>query len=161
MIEADQVVLFHYRLSDADGRLLEDSHGGEPAAYLHGHGNIIPGLEAAMAGHAAGDSFAVTVPPEQAYGLRREDARQRIPAKHLRGIGKGRPRPGTVAWVETEHGERQVTVIKAGQFMVEVDGNHPLAGKTLSFAVEVVEVRPASPEELAHGHVHGPGGQAH
>lgn len=161
MIAKDKVVLFQYRLRGEDGQLLETSETGEPVAYLHGHDNIIPGLEKAMAGHAAGDSFSATIPPEDAYGLRHENSVQRIPAKHLKTAGRGKPRPGTMAWVETEHGPRQVTVVKAGQFMVDVDTNHPLAGKTLTFEVDIVEVRDASDEELAHGHVHGTGGVDH
>ncbi len=161
-IQADCVVLFHYRLRNAAGAELESSDkDGEPAAYLHGHGNIIPGLEAAMAGRSAGEHFTVTIAAADAYGERRDNSTQRIPAKHLRLSGKGRPKPGTVAWVETEHGPRQVTVVKAGQFMIDVDTNHPLAGQDLTFDIEITEVRAASAEERAHGHVHGTGGHKH
>lgn len=158
-IAKNSVVLFHYQLSLENGDQLESSKGGEPMAYLHGHGNIIRGLEDAMHGRTAGDSFTVTVPPEQAYGQRNEAARQRIPIKHLYGGGK--PKAGQVVQVQTDHGMRQVVVEKVGKFNVDVDTNHPLAGKTLVFAVEVVEVREATAEERAHGHAHGVGGHHH
>jgi FKBP-type peptidyl-prolyl cis-trans isomerase SlyD len=161
-IEADKVVLFHYRLSNAAGVELESSdRDGEPAAYLHGHQGIIPGLEAAMAGRKSGDRFSVTIAPADSYGERRENSTQRIPVKHLHLQGKKRPKAGEVVWVETDQGPRQVSVIKAGQFMVEVDTNHPLAGQALTFAIDIIDVRDASDEELAHGHVHGAGGHKH
>lgn len=161
-IEADKVVLFHYCLRDAAGHEIESSdRDGEPAAYLHGHKGIIPGLEAAMAGRSVGEQFTVTVSAADGYGERHEGSTQRIPVKHLHLKGKKRPKAGEVVWVETDQGPRQVTVVKAGQFMVEVDTNHPLAGQALTFDIEILEVRDASAEELAHGHVHGTGGHKH
>lgn len=158
-IENNRVVSFHYRLTDADGELLEDSHGSEPVAYLHGHANIIDGLEQAMAGRAAGDSFTATIAPEQAYGLRRPDAVQRVPMKAV--LTPGKLVAGQTIAVNTGQGPRHVRVVKPGKFMVDVDTNHPLAGVTLTFAIDVVEVRAATDEELAHGHVHGAGGHHH
>ncbi|MFB9886757.1 FKBP-type peptidyl-prolyl cis-trans isomerase [Balneatrix alpica] len=158
-IEKDRVVLFHYTLSNAQGQQLESSYERQPMAYLHGHDNILSGLEQALAGKQAGDSLSVTLSPEQAYGERVEEAEQRVPVKHLQGAKKWRP--GMVAVVHTEQGARQVTVKKVGKFMVTVDTNHPLAGETLTFAIEVVEVRAASAEEIAHGHAHGVGGHHH
>jgi FKBP-type peptidyl-prolyl cis-trans isomerase SlyD len=157
-IEKDSVVTFHYRLSVGDQQV-EDSHEGEPLSYLHGHGNIIPGLESEMAGKAAGDSFSATIPPELAYGLRRADAVARVQMKHV--LTKGRLEPGQPIMVNTENGPRQVRVVKPGKFVVDVDANHPMAGATLNFAIEIVDVRAASEEELAHGHVHGAGGHHH
>ena len=157
-IEKDSVVSFHYRLS-VNGEQVEDSHAGEPLSYLHGHGNIIAGLEREMAGKSAGDSYTATIAPEMAYGLRREDAIARIQMKQV--LTKGRLTAGMVVAVNTEHGPRQVRVVKAGKFVVDIDANHPMAGAALSFDVEVVEVRAASAEELAHGHVHGAGGHHH
>jgi FKBP-type peptidyl-prolyl cis-trans isomerase SlyD len=159
LIENDCVVTFHYRLSDVAGEVIEDSHGAQAMAYLHGHGNIIEGLERALAGRVAGDSFSITLPPEQAYGLRRDDAVRRIPKKAV--LTKGKLVAGQSIMVNSQHGPRQVRVVKPGKFMVDVDMNHPLAGVTLSFAVEVEAVRAATAEELAHGHVHGPGGHQH
>jgi FKBP-type peptidyl-prolyl cis-trans isomerase SlyD len=158
-IAKDTVVQFHYTLKDDKGNVIEASHGNEPMAYLHGQGNIIAGLEDEMEGKEAGAEFAVTVSPEKAYGQRDETAIQRIPVKHLKGAKKWKK--GMVAHVETEQGQRQVTVIKVGKFMVDVDANHPFAGKELTFEVKIEDVREASAEEIQHGHAHGIGGHQH
>lgn len=157
-ITKDSVVQFHYTLTEGD-KQLESTAGSDPMAYLHGHGNIIVGLENAMEGKSEGDRFSVTVEPIDAYGERKQDASQRISLKHLQGAKKWRP--GMVAWVETDQGQRQVTIIKVGKFNADCDLNHPFAGKTLVFDVEIVEVRPATAEEKAHGHAHGVGGHHH
>lgn len=159
-IASGTVASFHYTLRGEDGAELENSHDGEPVAYLHGHGNILPALEEQLAGHAPGDTLAVTLAPEQAYGLRHADSIQRVPLKHIRAPGR-RLAPGMVVAVETGHGARQVTVLKVGKFNADVDTNHPLAGRTLSFDIEVLEVRAASEEEITHGHAHGAGGHHH
>ena len=112
-----------------------------------------------MAGKQAGDCFSVTLKPDQAYGYRREDAVQRIPIKQL--SRRKNLKPGAVVTVQTSQGPLDVTVIKAGKFMVDVDANHPLAGRTLTFDIDIVEVRDATEEELAHGHAHGDGGHHH
>jgi len=158
-IATDTVVSFHYKLRDENGEELESSRGGDPAAYLHGHGNIIPGLEDAMNGKATGESFSVTVPAAEAYGERDPYKLQRVPVKHL--VYRGKLAPGMVVQLNTEHGLRAVTVLKAGRHSADIDTNHPLAGKALTFDIEVVEVRAASEEEIEHGHVHGPGGHHH
>lgn len=153
------VVQFGYTLKTEAGEPIEASPPDAPMAYLHGFGNIIPGLEQALEGKEAGDRFSVTVAPEQAYGPRQENAVQRIAVKHLKGARNWRP--GMVAHVETEHGPRQVQIVKVGKFMADVDTNHPLAGKTLVFDIEVVAVRAPTDEELAHRHAHGAGGHHH
>lgn len=153
------VVRFHYTLSNPEGEELETSRDGDASLYLHGADNLLPGLEEAMTGREAGDRFSVTLPPEKAYGERREGLAQRVPAKYLRHAG--RLRPGQVVKLNTEQGVRTVTVLKVGKFSVDVDLNHPLCGWTLVFDVEILDVRAASPEELAHGHAHGPGGHQH
>jgi FKBP-type peptidyl-prolyl cis-trans isomerase SlyD len=158
-ISDNNVVQFHYTLKNDAGETLESSQGHEPVTYLHGHGSMIPGLEKALTGKKTGDSFSVTVPPEEAYGERQEDAVQRISVKHLHGAKTWEP--GMMAIVETNHGPRQVLILKVGHKFADVDMNHPLAGKTLHFDVEVTEVRGATEEELSHGHVHGPGGHHH
>ena len=112
-----------------------------------------------MGGRAAGDSFEVTLAPAEAYGERQADAVQRVQRKYVRTRGK--LAPGQVIEVGTDRGPRQVVVVKAGKFVVDVDTNHPLAGRTLTFAIDVVEVREATAEEKAHGHAHGPGGHHH
>ena len=158
-IQKDTVVQFHYRLQDGEGNAIEDSYDEDPMLYLHGHGNIIEGLEAALAGKQTGDKFSVTLTPDQAYGERNEQAVQRIPLKHLSGAKHWKP--GMVAMVHTDQGHRQVTIIKVGKFNADVDTNPPLAGKTLTFDVEITDVRAATSEELAHGHAHGVGGHHH
>lgn len=158
-IEDKKVVAFHYTLTDENGGTVESSREREPMSYLHGAGNIIPGLEKAMAGRAAGERFEVTVQPAEGYGERKEANVQRIPLKHL---GKmPRPRPGQILGLQTQQGPVQVTVLKVGRFNIDVDANHPLSGQVLNFDVEIVDVRDATEEEVSHGHVHGPGGHAH
>lgn len=158
-VQDKKVVEFHYSLKLQDGQQVESSFDGEPMAYLHGANNIISGLESAMTGRAAGDRFEVTLAPEQAYGPRNEGNIQRLPLKRLGQTT--RPRPGQVLTLQTKNGMVQVTVLKVGRFNVDVDANHPLAGQSLTFDIEIVSVRDASPEELSHGHVHGPGGHDH
>lgn len=158
-IEDNTVVQFHYHLKDGEGNVIEDSYDEDPMLYLHGHNNMIDGLEAALAGKQTGDKFSVTLTPEQAYGERNEQAVQRIPLKHLSGATKWKP--GMMATVHTDQGHRQVTILKVGKFNADVDTNHPLAGKTLTFDIEVLEVRAATEEEKAHRHAHGVGGHHH
>ena len=158
-IEKDRVVRFHYAVAETGQAAVENSKdGGEPIAILFGHGNIIPGLEKAMDGREAGDSFQATVPAAEAYGERREGLSQRIPKKHF---GAQKLEPGMQVVLQTNFGPRAVTIEKVGMSVVDVDLNHPLAGKDLDFDIEIVEVREASEEELAHGHVHGEGGHHH
>ena len=159
MIEDGKVVRFHYVLSDDQGNELERSADDAPMTYLHGANNIIAGLESALTGKAAGDEFDVTVSPDQGYGERDENMHQRISAKYLRHAGK--LRPGMQVPVQTDEGQRWVTVIKVGLKTVDVDANHPLAGKTLNFRITIAEVRDATEEEKAYGHAHGPGGHQH
>lgn len=158
-IAADCVVSFHYVLKDADGAQLEASTGTHPMTYLHGHDSLLPGLEEALDGKAVGDRFSVTLPPEKAFGELREDSELRVPISHLQGARKWQP--GMQAIIHTAQGHQQVTVLKVGHTMATVDTNHPMAGKTLVFDVDITEVRRASAEELAHGHAHGPGGHHH
>lgn len=158
-VTKDTVVQFHYNLTDAEGTVEETTRGGTPMAYLHGHDNMITGLEKAMDGKEAGDTFSVTLEPKDAYGEFLLDCEQRIPVKHLQGAKKWRK--GMVGTVQTEQGLRQVTVVKVGKFMVTVDNNHPLAGKTLTFDIEIMDLREATAEEIAHGHAHGVGGHQH
>lgn len=167
MVGANKVVSFHYRMSQVDSSgkqsdCLEDSFDGEPLYYLHGFRNIIAGIESALEGKAEGDTVAVTVDPISAYGPRRDDAVQRVPVKHLQ-LPKPAKKllPGMVAGVKTDKGMRNVVIVKAGKFSADVDFNHPLAGKTLNYELEIVSVREASQEEVAHRHVHGTGGHHH
>jgi FKBP-type peptidyl-prolyl cis-trans isomerase SlyD len=160
-VEVNKVVSFHYTVSDGGAEPVDSSRErGEPLTVLIGHGNIIPGLEKAMIGHTAGDRFDVSVPPEEAYGERREDHMQRIPKKYFTDVEH--LRPGMVTLLQMrEGGSRAVVVKKVGSSVVDVDLNHPMAGKTLAFEIEITDIREATPEEIAHGHAHGAGGHAH
>lgn len=162
-ISKNKVVQFHYILRDEsdNNSELETSRTGDPILYLHGHSNIIGGLESAMEGKQAGDIFTVSVAPEQAYGVRDESRQQRVPVKHLHVSKNTKLKPGMVVHIQTEQGSVPATVIKAGKFTVDVDTNHPLAGRQLGFDVEIMDVREASEDEIAHGHAHGVGGHHH
>ncbi|MFT5391751.1 MAG: FKBP-type peptidyl-prolyl cis-trans isomerase SlyD [Gammaproteobacteria bacterium] len=156
-IERDTVVQLHYELLADDDSIAETTRSGEPVSVLIGARNVVFGLEQSLAGHEAGDKFETTVAPEQGYGMRREGLSARYSKKHF-----PRPKtlkPGDRTAVRTPDGMRWVIVTKIGSKVIDVDLNHPMAGQTLRYAVEVVAVRGAAPEELAHGHVHGPGGQ--
>jgi FKBP-type peptidyl-prolyl cis-trans isomerase SlyD len=157
-IEKDHVVRLHYTVAEAGGEAIESSRDREPLAVLIGHGAIIPGLEAALLGREAGDTFDVTVAPDEAYGERRPGMVQRIPRKHFKNQKLS---VGMQIVVPTQMGPRPVTIEKIGLSVVDVDLNHPMAGKSLDFSVEVVDVRDATAEEKDHGHVHGEGGVEH
>jgi FKBP-type peptidyl-prolyl cis-trans isomerase SlyD len=154
-IGAKKAVTFHYSLRDDEGTELDSSAGAEPLTYLHGEGNIVPGLEKALEGKQPGDEVKVKVTPEEGYGVRDEGNIRNVPRRKL---PEGKIEPGMRVRLETNHGQivALVTAIK-GDY-VTVDTNHPLAGMNLHFEVKVVEVRDATAEELEHGHVHGPGG---
>ncbi|MBT1445852.1 peptidylprolyl isomerase [Shewanella sp. JM162201] len=158
-IKDDLVVQFNYTLRDEKGDVLETNEGHSPIAYLHGHDNMMPGVEKAIEGKKVGDKFSVTLPASETYGERIENAEQRVSTKHLMGAKEWKP--GMRAIVNTDQGQRQVTVVKVGKFMVTVDINHPLAGRELTFDLEIVSAREASAEEIAHGHAHGEGGHHH
>ena len=159
VIERDRVVSFHYTLTEQDGDMSETSTGGEPLTMLFGYANVIPGVENALAGHVAGDRISVQVPPENGYGEYREGNLRRVPKKHVPNPKK--LKPGDRTTLTSEQGQHDVTVVKVGHTVVDVDLYHPLAGRTLSFDIEVIDVRAADAEEIAHGHVHGPGGHGH
>jgi len=158
-IEPGIVVSFHYTLRNEEGNELETSRGSDPSIYLHGAKNVIPGLESAMTGRGVGDVFTASVPPEQGYGMRNPERVQRVPVKHL--LFKGKLEAGKVVQLNTSEGKRSVTVIKAGRHSADIDANHPLAGQALTFDIEIVDLRPATQEEMAHRHAHGPGGHQH
>lgn len=145
-------VKFHYTLTDHTGEQLDSSINQEPLSYLHGLGNIIPGLEAAMTGKQVGDKFVVTIEPDQAYGLVDESMRQVVSRKMFDDMDI---EVGMQFHAEVNHGSGIITITEINGDDVVVDGNHPLAGIALTFDVEVVEVRAATADELAHGHIHG------
>lgn len=162
-VSTDSVVSFHYTLSETGGELLESSYEAEPNLYLHGHQGLLPAMEEAMEGKQKGDKFTLQMTPEQGYGQRKEGAIQRIPIKHLHDYAslKNKLKPGMTVAVNTQNGPWNALVVKVGKFNVDVDSNHPLAGKNLTFEIEVMDVRAATEEELAHGHAHGVGGHHH
>ena len=152
-IAKDSVVTIHYTLKDGGGAVLDSSAGNEPLAYLHGNGNLVPGLEAALEGKAKGATLDVTVAPAEGYGPRDEKLVQKVPKRMFEGsVDLG---------MRFHAGPSVVTVTHIQGDMVTIDANHPLAGQDLHFSVEVMDVRAASEEELEHGHVHGAGGHHH
>ncbi len=155
----NSVVLMDYTVKDDEGNLIDTSAGQDPLAFILGMGNIIPGLERAFIGKKKGDSFQVRVKPEEGYGERDEALVEIVPRTQFAGIKD--LRPGMQLQAQTDDEVMVVTVVKLTDKEVTVDANHPLAGKTLNFDVAVVDVRTATQEELAHGHVHGVGGHHH
>ena len=158
-IAKDRIVTIDYTLTGETGQVLDTSEGREPLSYLHGAGNIIPGLENALEGKAAGEQVKVSVPPDQGYGPRDETLVQAVPRNAFAGVPN--VAPGMQFQANTNSGPRIITIRDVRDDQVTIDANHPLAGATLNFDVSVKDVREASPEELAHGHVHGPGGHNH
>lgn len=156
----DKVISIHYTLT-VDGEKVESSHdNGEQLWILLGHGQLIPGLEKALEGHEAGDDVSVDVAAVDGYGERQEGQIQRMSKKYFPQASRLKPGMVTVLKLK-EGGQRAVTVHKVGMSAIDVDLNHPMAGKSLHFDVNIGEVREATEEELKHGHAHPPGGEAH
>lgn len=158
-IEPNKVVSIHYTLTNKNNDILDSSSGTEPLSYLHGAGNIIPGLEKALTGKTKGEKFKVIISPEEAYGVRddrlqQEIAKDQFPPEQDISVGMA-------FQVQTPQGPGVLYVTKVEGDKITVDGNHPLAGEELHFNVEVGAIRDASKEEMEHGHVHGPGGHHH
>lgn len=154
VIGENKVVVMHYSVS-AQGSELDSSFGKKPLAFIAGHGFLVPGLEAALMGHSEGDSFEVDVEAAQAYGTRQDELMQAVPIAAFEGLEVAE---GMQFRATTEHGEQSVIVLEVNEDEVIVDGNHPLAGMDLSFKIAIEEVRDATEEELAHGHIHDQGG---
>lgn len=159
-IAQHKVVTIHYKVVDvASGDVIDSSEGAEPMTYLHGAQNIIPGLESALEGKQVGDEFDITIEAADAYGEHSEERIQQVPVEAFEGVEK--VEPGMAFTADTEHGPVNLIVTEVTEGTVTVDANHPLAGKSLAFSVKVESIRDASDEEMAHGHVHGPGGHEH
>jgi FKBP-type peptidyl-prolyl cis-trans isomerase SlyD len=158
-ITENHVVTFHYTLKNDRGELIESSVGREPLDYLHGHRNIIPGLESELAGKSAGDEFTATIEPVNAYGEYDESMVQKLSRADFEGVEEFAM--GMRFEVEDKDGVGLVTVTKIQGDAITVDGNHPLAGERLVFDIVVVDIREASAEELTHGHAHHPDGHHH
>jgi FKBP-type peptidyl-prolyl cis-trans isomerase SlyD len=154
-IGKEKVVSIHYTLTDNSGNVLDSSKGNNPLLYIQGIGNLIPGMEEGLEGREKGDKLQIKVAPEKGYGMRDDKMIQKVPRSAFGGqeVKKGMQ-------FQAGHGQ-VVTVTDVGLDSITVDGNHPLAGVELNFDVEVMDVRAASTDELAHGHVHGPGGHHH
>lgn len=150
-IAAARVATFHYTLTDDDGTVIDKSAEGNPLPYFHGGGNIVPGLEQALEGHKAGDTLKVDVEPEEGYGLRNDSLVQAVPRQAFQGIDT--IEPGMQFQGQGGAGPMLVTVVEVGDTEVKIDGNHPLAGKVLHFAIEIVDVRDATDEEKEVGQV--------
>lgn len=148
-------VSIHYILTNGAGEELDNSKNEEPMVYLHGTGQIIPGLEAALLGKKVADKFKVTIAPENAYGERRDGMLQTVAIDMFADVDK--VEVGMQFHAEASHGVSAVTVTKIENDQVTIDGNHPLAGETLTFDVEVMDIRPATEDELSHKHIHGEG----
>jgi FKBP-type peptidyl-prolyl cis-trans isomerase SlyD len=153
-IGENKVVVMHYSVT-AQGTELDSSFGKNPLVFIAGQGFLVPGLEAALMGHSAGERFEVQVEAAQGYGERQDELMQAVPKSAFEGMDVAE---GMQFRATTEHGEQSVMVLEVTDDEVIVDGNHPLAGMDLSFDISIEEVRDATEEELAHGHVHGQGG---
>jgi len=156
---ANHVVQFHYEMRSTAGELIESSRDAEPVLAMQGRGNIVRGLDEALLGREAGERFKIEVSPEKAYGLHRKNLTQRVSKKYFPKTP--RLRPGMQTVLHTREGAKSVTVLKVGSSVIDVDLNHPMAGQTVTFEIEVLDVREAQSEELLHGHPHGPGGHQH
>ncbi|MCQ8877968.1 peptidylprolyl isomerase [Pseudoalteromonas shioyasakiensis] len=158
IIAPNKVVKMHYSVTDSDNNSIDNSFDGEPLIFIVGTGYLIPGLEDALQGKQAGDTLSVTVEPENGYGERHDELMQAVPKSMFEGM---EIEVGMQFRATTDDGDQSVMIIDIQDEEVIVDGNNPLAGITLKFDVEVLEVRDATADELAHGHVHGEGGCGH
>ncbi len=154
-ITKHKVASIHYTLTDNDGKILDSSDGREPLTYIQGIGNLIPGMEDGLEGKVKGNKFNIKVSPEKGYGVKDDKLEQRVPRN---SFGAQEVKVGMQ--FQTSQGG-VVTVTKVGLSEITVDANHPLAGVELNFAVEVMDIRSATEDEIAHGHVHGAGGHQH
>jgi len=155
VIGKNKVVTIDYTLTGADGNVLDTSAGDEPLAYVHGTGSLVPGVEAALEGKAAQDHVSLTVEPAQGYGVRDEELVFDLPRKQFSDVPD--LAVGMEFELQTEEDVHLATVVSVGDADVTVDANHPLAGQTLHFEIDVVGIREATPEEIEHGHVHDHG----
>jgi len=154
-IENNKVVTLEFTVKNADtNEVIETSQGGEPLLYIHGHSNIVPGLESALAGKKVGESYEVLVTPEEGYGVRDEALVQEVPLAAFQGVDN--VEVGMAFTADGPQGEVVVEVTSVEGDTVTIDGNHPLADVTLAFSGEITDIREATQGELEHGHVHGP-----
>ena len=157
-VERGRIVRLHYTLRDETGTTIESSRPDAPLDYLHGSGQLIRGLERQIEGASPGHAATITVAPKDGYG--EHDSRGVIRADRSTFPDEMDLSPGVEVQAETPDGPLSFVVVALEGDEVVLDANHPMAGKTLTFDVEILDVRAATPEEIAHGHVHGPGGHA-
>ena len=154
-ITKNRVASIHYTLKNSKGEIIDSSIGKEPLTYLHGAGNLIPGMEDGLEAKSVGNKFELSISPEKGYGVKQEQLIQKVPRANF-------PSQGIEVGMQFQTDKGAVaTVTHVGLDAVTVDCNHPLAGEQLNFSVEVMSVRSASGEEVQHGHVHGAGGHHH
>ncbi len=158
-ITKNTVVTMHYSVSDSEDTLIDSSYDHDPLAIIQGTGYMIKGLETALEGHTMGDKFEVEVAADDAYGQRHDGFVQTLPKEAFAGIED--LQVGSQLRATTDEGEQTVIVVNMTDDEITVDGNHPLAGIDLKFEVDILDVRAATEEELAHGHVHAAGGCGH
>lgn len=154
-VKNDLVVAIHFGVAEVDGHALDSTENGAPLEYIQGSHYLVPGLEAELEGKQVGDKFDVTLQPEQAYGIFREDLVQQVPRSLFEGVDE--IQVGMTFHAETDQGTRTVEVTAVDAENVSIDANHPLAGMTLQFVGEIISIREATAEELAHGHIHHAG----
>lgn len=160
-IAQHSVVTMTYTLTDDQGAIIDQADAAQPFVYLHGADNIIPGLEKHLTGKQASDSLTVTVPPAEAYGEYDERMTQQVPRAMFQGIPDEQIVAGAEFHAQTAAGNQVIRIAAADDNSVTIDANHPLAGVTLTFAINIMDVRVATEEEIAHGHVHAHGGCGH
>lgn len=158
LISDNKVVKIHYSVKTPDGETIDDSAKSEPLSFIQGSNFMIAGLEEALVGKQSGEKFEITIEPDKAYGQRHDQLVQEVPVSMFEGMDV---EVGMSFRATTDGGEQSVLIVDKNDEFVTVDGNHPLSGLTLLFSVDVLEVRDATKEELAHGHVHGAGGCNH
>ena len=160
-IAPNTVVTMTYTLTNAEGQVLDQADASHPFVYMQGAHNIIPGLEQALAGKQAGDTAVVTVQPEDAYGEYNEQLTQQVPRQMFGNVPEDQLVVGAQFQAQTNGGVEIITIADVDGDMITIDANHPLAGETLTFDVKILDVRAATPEDIEHGHAHGPGGHHH
>lgn len=158
-IETDRVVALTFTLTDGTGEVLERATDAEPMLYLHGHGNVMDGLEQALEGRAAGDAFEVELSPEEAWGHRMDEAERMVPRDAFPEDVE--LEPGLELMMEDDGDVVPFWVKAVLEDRVLIDLNHPFAGRTVRFSGSVLRVRAATSVELEHGHPHGLDGHAH
>jgi len=156
-IENNKVASLSYTLKNAQGELLDKADAQQPFVYLHGANNIVVGLENRLAGKTTGDSVLAVVPPEEAYGVRDASLTQEIPRNMFENMDETMLVAGAQFEAQTNAGREIITIVSVSDDVISIDANHPLAGETLHFDIEVLSIRDASAEEMSHGHVHTAG----